>query len=171
MRGLLGKFRRNQDGATIIEFALLMPMLLMVFLGSVTAFDLFRNGQNIEKATFTVGDMLSRQTSISSSLLTDMLELMRNMVATADNGGMRVSSIAREDGEFVLRWSRSLGENVPNTPLETSLLPEIADGDTVLLTESFVPHGAIFAGFGLGDITFNASAAHRPRFVTAIPFQ
>ena len=171
MRALLKKFRRNQDGATIIEFALLMPMLLLVFLGSVTAFDLFRNSQNIEKATFTVGDMLSRQTTISAATLTDMLELMRHMVGTANDGVLRVSSIARVDGEFVLRWSRSLGANVPATPLQTSLLPDIADGDTVLLTESFVPHSAMFAGFGLGDITFAASAAHRPRFVTAIPFQ
>ncbi|WP_084587870.1 TadE/TadG family type IV pilus assembly protein [Devosia riboflavina] len=170
-RRALRQFQRSERGATIIEFALLAPVLLLVLLGSVTAFDLLRNAQSVEKATFTIGDMLSRQTSVSASTLTGMLNLMLNVVPSAHDGGLRISSIARDNGAFVLRWSHSVGSNVPTTPIPTSILPEIANGDTVLVTESFVPHEAMFAGFGFSDITFTANAVHRPRFVTAIPFQ
>jgi len=164
-------FGRDESGATIIEFALLAPVLLFVMLGSITAFDLFRTQQNVEKATFSIGDMLSRYQTLSASTLTDALEFMRNVAPSSRDGGLRVSSIAKENGVFVLRWSRSLGVNVPTAPISTSILPDIANGDTVLVTESFVPHAAMFAGFGLSDVTFSANAVHRPRFVTAIPYQ
>jgi Flp pilus assembly protein TadG len=164
-------FHRDERGATLIEFALFTPVLLFVLLGSMTAFDLFRNSQNVEKATFTIGDMLSRQTVVTASTLTGMLDLMRHTVGTASDGGLRVSSIGRQNGAFVVRWSRTAGSNVPTTPIPSSILPEIANGDTVLLTESFVPHEAVFAGFGIENLVFSSAAAHRPRFINAIPYQ
>ncbi|WP_449394209.1 TadE/TadG family type IV pilus assembly protein [Devosia riboflavina] len=164
-------FGRDEKGATIVEFALLAPVLLFVLLASVTAFDLFRSAQNVEKVTFTVGDILSRENSISAARLAGMLEFMRQVVPSSGDGGLRVSSIGKQNGVFVLRWSRSVGSNVPTTAIPTSILPDIANGDTVLVTESFVPHEAMFAGFGLSDVTFTANAVHRPRFVTSISFQ
>lgn len=171
MMGHRKSFRRDESGATIVEFALLAPVLFCVLLASVTAFDLFRSAQNVEKATFSIGDMLSRQTTISASTLTGVLGFMRNVAPSSRDGGLRVTSIGKQNGAFVVRWSRSLGENVPTSAIPTSILPDIANGDTVLVTESFVPHEAMFAGFGLSDVTFTANAVHRPRFVTSIPFQ
>lgn len=165
----LKRLLRETGGSTIVEFALLAPILLTILLGSVTAFDMFRNAQNVEKATFTIGDMLSREYVLTASKLTGMLDLLQNMVPTARDGGLRISSVAKDKGVLVLRWSRSLGSNVPDTPLPSDVLPDIAEGDSVLITESFVPHEAMVAGFGFGNITFQGKAAHRPRFVIAIP--
>ncbi|MET0438217.1 MAG: TadE/TadG family type IV pilus assembly protein [Devosia sp.] len=164
-------FRRDERGATVVEFALLAPVLLLVLLASVTAFDLFRSAQNVEKATFSIGDMLSRQKTISSSKLADVLGFMRNVAPSSSDGGLRISSVGKKNGVFEVLWSRSVGSNVPTTAIPTSILPDIANGDTVLVTESFVPHEAMFAGFGLSDVSFTANAVHRPRFVTSIAFQ
>jgi hypothetical protein len=75
MKTLFNAFARDQRGASMVEFAMLVPVLLLVFLGTNTAFDLFRNAQNVEKATFTVGDMLSRQEVVNAARLNEMLEL------------------------------------------------------------------------------------------------
>ncbi len=159
----------NESGTSAIEFALLAPVLLALLLGTVTLFDLFRNLQGVEKATFTVGDMLSRETAVTNAKLNEMLILMRNMVPTASDGGLRISSISKVSGSFVVNWTRNLGSAVPNTPLPAGVLPDIANGDSVILTESFVPHRAFVATFGFDAITYSAQAAHRPRFVSAIP--
>ncbi|MHA6296898.1 TadE/TadG family type IV pilus assembly protein [Devosia sp. CAU 1758] len=170
--GLCGfnRLRRDERGASIVEFALLAPVLLLLLIGTVTLFDLFRNLQSVEKATFTVGDMMSRQTAMSQATLDEMLSLMRHMVPTASDGGLRVSSIVKEDGVLVVRWSHKAGMNVPDTPLPESVIPDIAEGDSVLLTESFVPHRAFSGAFGVGAVTFGTQSAHRPRFVSSIAF-
>lgn len=166
------RFLRNEDGVSATEFAVFMPFLLALLLGSITAFDMFRTAQNVEKATFTIGDMLAREKAyLSEAKLKDMLTLLRQTVSSAGDGGLRVSSIAMINGKFVVRWSQSVGNNVPSAALNAAVLPQIADGDSVLLTESFVPHEAMIAGFGISDITFSARAAYRPRFVSAIAFQ
>ncbi|KKB77161.1 hypothetical protein VW35_15705 [Devosia soli] len=165
-------FFQDQRGASATEFAIFLPVLMALLMGSITAFDLFRTAQNVEKATFTIGDMLAREKgSLNATKLGDMLVLLRNTVPSASDGGLRVSSVAMVNGQFQVRWSKSVGTNVPTTPLDANLFPHIADGDTVLLTESFVPHEAMVAGFGINSITFSARAAYRPRFVTAIAYQ
>jgi len=166
------QFLMNQSGASATEFAMLLPVLLLLLLASMTAFDMIRTAQNVEKVTFTIGDMLSRDRQpLSATKLGNMLTLLRNSVPTSIDGGLRISSIAMENDAFVVRWSRAVGNNVPNTPLDSSIFPEITNGDSVLLTESFVPHAAMVAGFGISDVTFSSKAAYRPRFVSAIPFQ
>jgi Flp pilus assembly protein TadG len=164
-------FKRNERGTSIVEFALLAPVLLLLLLGTVTLFDLFRNLQSVEKATFTVGDMMSRQTVMNQTTLNNMLTLMRRMVPTASDGGLRVSSILNQSGTLVVQWTRTAGLNVPTTPVPTNVVPNIANGDSVLLTESFVPHSAFVPAFGIDAITFGAQASHRPRFVTTMAYQ
>lgn len=165
------KLRADQTASSIVEFALLMPVLLLLLLGSVTLFDLFRTWQSVEKATFTIGDMMSRQMVMSQAELESMIVLMRKIVPSAAEGGLRVSSISRSGERLIVNWTRPVGKNVPNTNLPADILPDIADGDSVLLTESFVPHNAFADIVGIGAFTFNARAAHRPRFVSAIAFQ
>ncbi|NGP19388.1 hypothetical protein G5575_18670 [Devosia chinhatensis] len=155
----------------MIEFALLAPILIALLLGTVTLFDLFRNFQSVEKATFTVGDMMSRQTEMDQARLDEMLVLLKHMVPSADDGGLRVSSVSNSGGRLVVNWSEKTGSAIPVTPVNTAGLPSIAEGDSVLVTESFVPHRALVDSFGLDALTFRGHAAHRPRSVSAISFK
>ena len=174
MRGwFFQRFGRDERGASAIEFALLAPVLLLVLVGTVTVFDMFRNAQNVEKATFTVGDILSRQTSISKASLHALMSMMRHTVPTAEDGGLRVTSLTRKSGKLEQDWTKIVGnaESVGSEPIPQDILPDIADGDSVILTESFVPHSAMFAAFGLDVVVFKGRAVHRPRFVGTIAYQ
>ena len=172
MKRMLARFRRNQAGAAAVEFAMLLPVLLIVLLASITAFDMFRTAQSVEKATFTIGDMLARERkALTPVRLDEMLALMHNTVPTAYNGGLRISSFRMVNGTLERAWWKPVGDNVPNIAPTAEQLPQIPNGDSVLLIESFVPHPAMVAGFGISDVLFNAQAAHRPRFMPFIPFQ
>jgi Flp pilus assembly protein TadG len=172
MRGLLRHFRAEQTGTSAVEFALLLPVLLALLLGTVTLFDLFRTQQNIEKATFTIGDVLSRQLVINQPLVTSMLSLLKQLVPTASDGGVRVSSISNRGGELQLDWSSTSGDTELFTPpIPYDVVPDMAVGDSVILTETFVPHGAVFSGFGLERLVYTNRAVHRPRFLSSVNFQ
>lgn len=165
-------FRRDESGVSAVEFALLLPILLLLLLGTVTIFDLFRTAQSAEKGTFTVGDMLSRQTAISETLLNSMLTFVTNTVEYQGSARLRVSSISNNAGVLKLEWSKTVGNtSVDMGTLSYTNIPAMASGDSVLLTEVYIPHRAFVAGFGVDHVMFQNRAVHRPRFVGKIAYQ
>lgn len=172
MKTLFGYLRKDERGVSGVEFALLVPLLLAVLLGTVTLFDLFRTAQTAEKSTFSVGDMLSRETALTTSQLNAMLTFLENTVPVSAHARLRVSSISNKAGKLTLDWSKNVGNSsVQLDTLSYALIPDIAVGDSVILTESYLPYRAFISGFGFDAFTFNNKAVHRPRFVGRIVFQ
>jgi len=172
MRKLFGHWRKDDRGVSGIEFALLLPLLLALLLGTVTIFDLFRTAQSAEKSTFSVGDMISRHTSADTSLLNEMVTFVEKTVSLSGKARMRVSSISKKSGKLILDWSKVVGNTaITLDTLTYDLVPDIAEGDSVILTETYMPYRAFVAGFGFDRFTFNNKAVHRPRFVGKIAFQ
>lgn len=169
---MMASFRRDERGVSAVEFALLMPILLLLLMGTVTIFDLFRTAQSAEKGTFTVGDMLSRQTAISDVLLNSMLTFVTNTVEHQGSARLRVSSISNNAGTLKLEWSKVVGNSsIDMGTLSYADIPTMASGDSVLLTEVYIPHRAFIAGFGVDQVMFQNRAVHRPRFVGKIAYQ
>lgn len=164
---------RDKRGAVAIEFALVTPLLLVILLGAVTMFDLYRAAQNADKATFTIGDIISRQTVMKTATMTSMHNLLTHSVGGSQQSAIRVSSIAKTSGSLVLQWSKTAGQSaaINGAPIPYRIVPNIAEGDSVVLTETFVPRRAIFAGFGISAFNARTEAAHRPRFVSSIVWQ
>jgi Flp pilus assembly pilin Flp len=172
IKRLLSQLRRDERGVSAVEFALIVPLLLAVLLGTVTMFDAFRTAQAAEKGTFTVGDMLSRQTAISQTLLNSMVTFVEKTVNFDGSARLRVSSISNVSGTLTLDWSHAAGDqSLVIDPIDYAIVPDIAVGDSVVLTEVFVPHRAFVPGFGFDRIVYNNKAVTRPRFVGKIAWQ
>lgn len=168
-----GRFRRDISGASLIEFALLVPVLMLLIMGTLTLFDLFRTSQNAEKATFTIGDILSRQQpTVDKAFLNQMYQTFVHLVPGAvNNATIRVSSIVRDGDEYDVEWSQLVqagNVDLPEVPLDT--LPDIADGDSVILTETYLRHPILLDVVAFDEITYRNWAVTRPRFVPAIGF-
>ena len=172
-KGIWARFGRDERGVSVVEFALLMPVMLALLLGAVTVFDLFRTAQSAEKATFTVGDMLSRQTApITEAQLKTMVTFVANTVDYEGEARIRVSSISNTAGKLVTEWTKTVGNTAVTIPaMSFSDIPTMAAGDSVILTEVYVPHRAFVAIVGLDDIVYVNRAVHRPRFVGKIAYK
>lgn len=145
----LRAFWRDESGSMSVEFLLWVPFLGFWMMASVAFYDAWMSRNQAAKVTHTVADILSRQEVVNAQFLFQIDALQNSLLNRASGDGrLRVSSVQRNVDEDVVLWSCS---NHPSLrPLESDripkgLLPSLADGDAVIVTELSVPWSR-FAG-------------------------
>lgn len=169
--GLAARVWHNRRAVAGIEFTMIAPVVIALLFGCVALFALFRGSQDAEKATFTVADIVSRQTSVSTAFLDTQHALFQRMLANGSaDEGFRISSIRRVGTGFTVAWSYAVPplNELQAADIPLAQLPLVADGDSLVLVETRVPFAPIFAVAGLSDGEHRNLAANRPRFTASI---
>lgn len=171
------RFLRGEDGTIIAETVIVLPMLLWAYIGLFVYWDCFRSLNTVQKATYTVSDMLSRaQTGITSSYIDGLEQVVEYLIDHDQNATMRVTSISWNtvNNRFEVHWSRSTDQTglPPLTTVTlqnfTSQIPTMTAGDYVVIVEVKVPYVPSF-NVGMTAQTFNEFIVTRPRFLPCIP--
>jgi hypothetical protein len=145
----LRRFWHQQSGTAAMETIVMFPFLFMGLTFSYEYFDLFRYQSVREKATYTVADMLSRETSVVSPTYMDNLKSLFDLMTndTGDNQ-VRVTVVRYHSDpdnsidEFELRWSEvrgsgSLGPLAAADVLKAhDTLPKMINGQEIILVET-----------------------------------
>lgn len=174
----LTRFARDDAASLTVEAVILMPMLFWAFGATFLFFDMFRESSVSEKAAYTVGDMLSRETNaITPTYMDNTLTLFSTLSGVPQEDiGLRVSVIRwDEDNEvYDLRWSQARGGTAP---LEADLvetwedtLPIMVDEEQIILVETFVDYSP-FMNVGLGDTMLDTFVYTRPRFAPQLVWE
>jgi Flp pilus assembly protein TadG len=155
-----------------VEFVIVVPLLMLWFVGSFVWFQAFRNYSQAEKASFAIADIVSRQTEVDNEFIDGLQPLFQRLQPRAGSGNwLRVSSISwDEDDGYAVEWSRNAdgGDDLVTGDIPTSILPEMADGDTVILAETYVPYQPMVDWVGIPPLTWSNQVVIRPRYVSAI---
>jgi Flp pilus assembly protein TadG len=171
------RFVQDEEAAIIAETVIILPLLLWAYIGLFVYWDCFRSLNTVQKATYTVSDMLSRaQTGISSSYIDGLERVMEYLIDADQNATMRVTSITwnSTNNRFEVHWSRSTDEtgmpSLTTTTLQdfTAQIPTMSPGDYVVIVEVRVPYVPVF-NVGLTAQTFSEFIVTRPRFLPCIP--
>lgn len=169
-------FLEDVRGGLSVEAALAFPMLVWTYGALYVYWDAFKAQNNNVKATFTIGDMLSRETAaIDQDYLNGLNKLFRYMTLTNHDTKLRVSVVSRKleaDGvtEYNnLEWTHSTnGLATPNNADDIKkLIPVLAVGDQVIIVETLMAYEPIFS-IGLEAQIYGNSVATRPRFVPQV---
>lgn len=166
------RFWADRRGVAAVELALIAPFLLLLLLGTVTVFDYYRQSLALERATATVADFMSRQTELPATFLED--RIVGSLEALVPNGDgeieVRISGLSRTSEGFVADWifPSTLGPHYSQEPLPYADLPEIAVGDTLVVTEVMVPQETAFGFVGLDALKHTMTVPVRPRFTRKI---
>lgn len=154
MRNIMTKlknFVRDTSGASVaVETIVILPIVLWALAAMAIYFDVLRTNSAAEKASFTIGDMLSRETnSITNDYLNNTRKLYETLLGTgystatevdpltgdatvfvtanteSDFSSLRISVITWHEDEstYELDWSQIRGSNF--SPLNTSDLINI----------------------------------------------
>ena len=105
----LKAFFRGTEGSVTIEFVLIMPILFWAFMATYVFFDGYRQSTVNLKATYAIGDLISRETeAINDNYIDSMHELLKLMVRSRSETGMRITVVRYDeaDDRYYVDWSK-----------------------------------------------------------------
>jgi Flp pilus assembly protein TadG len=107
----LRDFARGQDGMAAVEFAALLPFLLVAYLGGIELGDGVAIDRKVAITTRAVADLASRYTTIKNADMSSILGASSTIVApySATPISVTVSQVSCDSkGNATVTWSDSL---------------------------------------------------------------
>lgn len=181
-RQRLEQFARQSEGAALVEFAVCLPLTILLLAGAVVLQDSIRVGYVNSKASYTLSDMISREDDgIDADYFEGLESIFDFMTDDRFPTDLRMTVIectenCTDEDTRVLEVCWSEASN-GFAELETSDLDRIAsrtplfvDGDTLLVTETYLDYTPsaftkFFPSRRLAAISFT-----RPRLTQQIKF-
>ena len=176
MIGRLQQFRDDSRGIAAVEFALIVPLLLALYLGTIEAATLYSADHKVATIASTMGDLVSREKGeISTTTLDTYFEAAETILRPYATTGLgQVVSLVSvdEDGVAKVKWSRGHGSQAARDadsdfPLAaTTKINELARGASGWLVASEItyPHQPIFGVIITGTVTLKHTEYFLPRF-------
>jgi Flp pilus assembly protein TadG len=175
---LLGGREAGTRGNVVIEFALVVPVLMMMMLASAELARYVLLHQKMDRVATTVSDLVARAETISESQMADIFTAVQEVAEPfqlGDIGVVVVSSISNMDGTGpVIAWQRSGGGSYSaasklGSEGDTPKLPtgfQVREGETAIISEVFFDFEPFLSELIVPPQTIYRSAHHRPRLGT-----
>lgn len=170
-------FASAERGVAAVEFAMVVPVLLAIYIGCTEAGGLLITDRKVQSVAGSVGDLVSRSNKF---LAEDQLEdfflaatRIMSPYSTTDLSQTVTAISVSEEGEAIVAWSLEyVGETVQISdryPADSEyLLPaemiEIARGQTVIAAEADYVYRPLLGLFFDQSIDLHRSNLFLPRF-------
>ena len=175
LKSRIAHFKEDLRGTILVEFVIISPVFIMLIAMGFEFFDAFKSYNRAQKASYTIADMVSRDTEFGDSDMQMMHAFLDGLLPWMNGKkGLRISSLSYEDGKYSVAWSdvtkRGYKELVAKdlTGDIAGKLPDIAENDTVIVIETWVPHRPLIDLFDMSDIVWENTIVIRPRYVREI---
>jgi Flp pilus assembly protein TadG len=120
---------RDQRGVAAVEFALILPVLILLYFGTIETASLFTADRRVANVAGTMGDLVSRaKQTITEDQITDYFQAASAIMQPLPTGPLRqtVSLLSVEaDGDVTVVWSRPFNGGVVRA--DDSVFPLPAD--------------------------------------------
>ncbi|KIN60393.1 hypothetical protein Z945_1364 [Sulfitobacter noctilucae] len=173
-KSALARFGRREDGTIAIEAMIIMPMMFWTFLSVFSIFETFRNYSIHQKAAYTIGDSISRETApLDAAYITGSLQMYEYLSRSQGRSSLRVTSLVYDqpNDRFHRDWSKTAG-SVPELSNEdvrdwSYKLPVMPDNERIMLVETWSRYDPPFAT-GLEQREIKNFVFTRPRFAPRV---
>jgi Flp pilus assembly protein TadG len=179
---------RDPRGVAAVEFAIILPLMLVMFMGSVEVTNLLTADRRTTTVASTLADLVARDDTITTTEMNDIFEagaaIMEGMPSAAMK--MRVTSIIETNGQAKVGWSRAKNDAPLTKGSTISGLPAglLQTNGSVIRAEVTLPYELTTVNGGSYKLTgtqpavsYDLQKAHtitktfylRPRLVMQIP--
>lgn len=106
--GLLRNFRKHEAGAVLVEFAIILPILVVLFLGLAEFTEAFSVSRKLAGTAGAVADLVAQEASVDNQYLADVSSLKEELMKPHDTAPLQLvilSIVADEDNNTTVDWS------------------------------------------------------------------
>ncbi|MAN46704.1 MAG: pilus assembly protein [Alphaproteobacteria bacterium] len=170
-RGVRG-IRYNEKGVSAVEFALIAPILILLYLGAVELSLLMRVDRRVTSTSSSLGDLTARLAKVTDDDMREMFAAADVMMQpySARTARMRITSIVDNgDGNARVAWS----DAYLMTPYSKGTILAVPDGiisspGSVIFSEVEYNYDGALGGFLTNDKNLRSQFYLRPRRVREI---
>lgn len=164
---LIRRFAKNGAGVSAIEFALIAPLMITLYLGGVEVTQAVAVNRKTTLVAHTVADLVAQTSQVTNADMTDILNASTSVAAPYSTASLTVtvSSIAIDaSGVAKVKWSDTLHGSA-RTPGETITLdPALAvPNSSIVLGEVSYAFKPTFGWVITGTLNLKDKTYMRPR--------
>ena len=151
------KLRGDRSGVGAVEFALIAPVLIVLYMGSLEVSVAMSVNKKLARAASTVADLVTQDDTVDKAFLQSMLNVAQSVMTPFNSDGIKVKITGIEinsAGVGKATWSWQEDDTKPYSVGSTQSLPgDLAIPDTFLVrTEIEFDHDLLVIMPGIQDI-------------------
>jgi Flp pilus assembly protein TadG len=165
-------FRKDDPGVAATEFALILPILILLLFGTVEIGNALLLDKKVTMASQTAADLIAQQKVVTGADIVNIWAAIDNIIlpyATDNTSYTVVSLVADEDGNQSIDWQQTRGGGVvEEITVPAGMLGTDESAIIATITYQYTPvfGDLLFSDFAISDVSYL-----RPRTVDAVDFQ
>ena len=171
MRPFLHRFIKNLRGAVAIEFALIVPVMLIMLTGIIELSNYLMAARRVTGVAYTSADLIAQETDMNLAGFIEILEVTQLIIEPFDPTKLTMGAVSVRyhdvTGEAYQDWHAHFRGGSVDEP--ESLASELGDaGESVIIVSAQFPYTPMFNIIFSDSITLSDTAVTRPRYLDYI---
>lgn len=168
-RAMTRRLLRDRKGFAAVEFAMVVPIMLMLYIGSVEVCEGLSLQQRVTSIARDTADLAAQVTSVTPADLTDIMRISDSLLGGYDPTRLKVtlvSILADAQGDPYVQWSVARDGSIPYakgaayTTLEIGL---VAPGQGIIISNVSYTFRPPIAHFIVDELELGESFSLSPR--------
>jgi Flp pilus assembly protein TadG len=179
-----GKLARDLSGVAAIEFALIFPIMLLLFIGSFETSNLVLASMKLEASAETAADLVAQtrvNTVLQSTDFTNITNAAKQVLTPLPTSGSQLkiayASVTYSTGTAVIDWHVEVNSataittaNIPNSVSLANLGSQTSGStDSVIIVQLTYAYSSPVSYVLNSSYTLLQSAFNRPRYMNCVP--
>jgi Flp pilus assembly protein TadG len=170
----LSRFAGAKKGLAALEFALLLPMMLLLLFGSCELIDVMMVNRRVQNVSSSLADVVARDTEVSNAEVQGLWSSLSVLMYPEGVGtamDVRITSLSIANNKASVVWSEGYNGLSPLNKNSTVSLPSamMQNGSSLIMAETVYRYNSVLGFLFSGTMRMTSTSYRRSRLVDPIP--
>lgn len=175
-RRRLRAFWRDRRGVSAVEFALIAPLLILMYCGMAELSLAMMAQRRLSNIASAIGDLVAQNAQTGPSRTADIFRIGDTIMTPFTTATLKMclaSVVSDATGKDTVAWSQTSASGMANCPAQNAVVTDVPSGvlsanQTVILARASYTYAPTIKLVFPGGVTFNRTYYLRPRRSDAV---